>query len=214
MIIISKTENPEKYFAKDRIVTLVDGIFAIAMTILVLILTVPEINPPVTDAALQAALVKLVPLVTSMVLSFILLALFWNIHHRIYTKIKSVHGPLLWVNLIWLLFIVLMPFSANLNGSYGHLTTSSAIFNINMIGISSLLYLNLHMITHDNFLHGKEDLESLESSKKSTLIFLMISIIAFILSFITPGYSTLIYILIIPFELRDHVFKNRINIHN
>ena len=105
-----------EYMDTKRLETLVDGIFAIAMTLLVLGLAVPVIHAPVTNASVQAAIFKLIPNFISLVVSFVLLAIFWKIHHRIFKQINKMNGTLLWINVIWLLFIVLVPFSASLTG--------------------------------------------------------------------------------------------------
>jgi uncharacterized membrane protein len=187
--------------SKNRIETLVDGIFAIAMTLLVLDLAVPNLNVPLSNMVIQHALYGLLPSFISLVVSFVLLAMFWNIHHRIYSQIKSVNTTLLWVNMIWLLFIVLVPFSASLNGNYGDFTISDIIFNINMMGIAVVLFLNVYIINRSDFLHENADMAQLKSSEKSTLIFIAIALAALLLAFIAPRWGNLVYLLIFPLEM-------------
>jgi uncharacterized membrane protein len=187
--------------SKNRIETLVDGIFAIAMTLLVLDLAVPHLNAPLSNMAIQHALYGLLPSFISLVVSFVLLAMFWNIHHRIYSQIKSVNTTLLWVNIIWLLFIVLVPFSASLNGDYGNFTISDVIFNINMLGIALVLFLNVYIINRSDFLHENADMAQLKASEKSTLIFIAIAVAALALSFVAPRWGNLVYLLIFPLEM-------------
>lgn len=189
------------HMSKNRIETLVDGIFAIAMTLLVLDLAVPHLNAPLSNTIIQHALYGLLPSFISLVVSFVLLAMFWNIHHRIYSQIKSVNTTLLWVNMIWLLFIVLVPFSASLNGDYGDFTISDVIFNINMLGIALVLFLNVYIINRSDFLHENADMVQLKASEKSTLIFIVIAIVALALSFVAPRWGNLVYLLIFPLEM-------------
>lgn len=189
------------HMSKNRIETLVDGIFAIAMTLLVLDLAVPHLNAPLSNMVIQHALYGLLPSFISLVVSFVLLAMFWNIHHRIYSQIKSVNTTLLWVNMIWLLFIVLVPFSASLNGDYGDFTISDIIFNLNMIGIAVVLFLNVYIINRSDFLHENADMAQLKSSEKSTLLFIAIALLALALAFITPRWGNLVYLLIFPLEM-------------
>ncbi|MCK9151391.1 TMEM175 family protein [Methanobacterium alcaliphilum] len=189
------------YMGKNRIETLVDGIFAIAMTLLVLDLAVPHINGPLNEFIVQNALYGLVPSFISMVVSFVLLAMFWNIHHRIYSQIKSVNNTLLWINIIWLLFIVLVPFSASLNGEYGDFTISDLIFNVNMLGIALILLGNIYIIKRDDVINEKVDVNRLASSEKATIIFILIAILAIVLSFIVPRWGNLVYLLIFPIEM-------------
>ena len=195
---------------KNRIETLVDGIFAIAMTLLVLDLAVPHINGPLSNLIRENALETLLPSFISLVVSFILLALFWNIHHRIYSQIKTVNTTLLWINLIWLLFIILVPFSASLNGDYGNYTISNVIFNINMLGIALVLFLNIYIINRSDFLHEGADTGQLASSERSTILFIIIVLLALFLAFITPRWGNLVYLLIFPLEmLMDRKFQEK-----
>jgi uncharacterized membrane protein len=190
------------YMSKNRIETLVDGIFAIAMTLLVLDLAVPDINGPLSNMIVQNAVYSLLPAFISLIVSFVLLAMFWNIHHRIYSQVKSVNGTLLWINIIWLLCIVLVPFSDSLNGKYGHFTISDAIFNVNMLAIASVLLLNVYIVRrNDSILNEKADMNQLASSEKATILFILIALLALFLAFIIPRWGNLVYLLIFPLEM-------------
>ena len=195
-----------QYVSKNRIQTVVDGIFAIAMTLLVLGLAVPDIKAPVTAMALNSSLHSLIPSLIAMVISFIMTALFWNIHHRIYSQIKYVSGVLVWVNIIWLLFIVLIPFSTSLNGQYGDFTIVKVIFNINMLGIASLLLLNVHILLSDpEYFQEKGEREMLISSRKASIIFVLVIFLALFLSFIIPAQSSYVYFIILAYEVYDYI---------
>lgn len=197
---MSDYEGSDKYRSTDRLETLVDGIFAIAMTLLVLDLAIPEITGPLSNEVVTNSLIKLLPNFISLVVSFILLALFWSIHHRIYNQIKLVNKHLLWINVIWLLFIVLVPFSASLTGKYGQYTISHVIFNLNMLGISFFLFLNWHYANRSNLLHENVHSNSIKVTKLTNIVFMLIVLIALALSFKLPSYSSLVYLLIFPLE--------------
>jgi uncharacterized membrane protein len=196
-----ESESFSQYMDTKRLETLVDGIFAIAMTLLVLGLAVPTIQPPLTNASVENAIFNLIPNFISLVVSFLLLAVFWKIHHRIFKQINKMNGTLLWINVIWLLFIVLVPFSATLTGDYGQFTISNVIFNINMLGVAVLLYLNWHYADHKNFIHEKISNEEITFTKIVNFIFILVAISAIGLSYIIPQYSQVVYILIFPVEM-------------
>jgi len=80
-----------------------DGVIAILITIMVLELTVPH----APDAA---ALLPLVPVFLSYVLSFIFLGIYWNNHHHLLQAVAHVNGPVLWANLHLLFWLSLVPF--------------------------------------------------------------------------------------------------------
>jgi uncharacterized membrane protein len=196
-----ESESFSQYMDTKRLETLVDGIFAIAMTLLVLGLAVPTIQPPLTNASVTNAILNLIPNFVSLVVSFVLLAVFWKIHHRIFKQINKMNGTLLWINVIWLLFIVLVPFSATLTGDYGQFTIANIIFNINMLGIATLLYLNWHYADHKNFIHEKITDEEIKFTKIVNFIFILVAIAAIGLSYVIPQYSQTVYILILPVEM-------------
>ncbi len=189
------------YISKARLETLVDGIFAIAMTLLVFDLPIPHFSLPLTNITFQNSLSSLLPVFVSLVLSFILLAVFWSIHRRIFNQIRVTNSILLWINIIWLLFIVLVPFTSILDGEYGQkFFLARVILNVNMIGIALFLFLNCYYVNHSDLIYEKADRSKLISSEKSSLLFIVIAVIALLLSTITAQWS-LIYILIIPLEL-------------
>ncbi|MGZ7069070.1 MAG: TMEM175 family protein [Methanobacterium sp.] len=189
-------EGSNQYFNKNRINTLVDGIFTIAMTLLVLNLVVPHFTGQINNSQLLNSLYGILPIFFSLVLSFLLLAMFWYFHHRIYNQIKIVNRTLIWINVVWLLFVILVPFSANLAGQYGYLTAANVIFDLNLLILTSLLFLNIYVINRSGFIHEKAELDRLKQSEKNSIYFILITLLALALAFIFPQLSNLAYFLI------------------
>jgi len=77
---MSESYTFNQYMDTKRLETLVDGIFAIAMTLLVLGLAVPQINRPLSNEVVTNAIFNIIPNFISFVVSFLLLAIFWKIH--------------------------------------------------------------------------------------------------------------------------------------
>lgn len=179
-----------------RIETLVDGIFAIAMTLLVLNLDIPQLVKPVSDATMQNILIGLEPKLFTYALSFILLALFWRINHSQFYYIKRVNNPLLWINVVWLLFVALVPFSTSLTGEYGYLITSNVFFDLNLFAIGALSAFNWYYATEKNLVADDLDLDRIKNMRRLNLVFPLVSLFAVAMAFITPSWSTLSYLLI------------------
>ena len=192
------SESFDFYIPKHRLETLVDGIFAIAMTLLVLGLAVPHLSGQLTNAIIQDSYYSLYPSFFAFVLSFILLATFWNTHHRIFNQIKIINNTLLWITLIWLLFIVIVPFSASSLGEYGSYIFPNVIFNLNMLAIALLLYINLNYAIRKNLMQEKVNKTLINYSKKRNEAFILIALLAVMLSYIIVSSSTLVYILLLP----------------
>lgn len=108
--------DAERGLGFERLVFFSDAIFAIAITLLVLELRVPE---TVGVADLPHELVALGPKFASFLLSFLAVGLFWLSHHRIFDYIERYDFRLLWLNLMLLLSIVFLPFPTALLGQYG-----------------------------------------------------------------------------------------------
>jgi uncharacterized membrane protein len=81
-----------------------DGVLAIIITIMVLELKVPH-------AVELAALKPVLPVLSSYVLSFIYLGIYWNNHHHLFQATEEVSGGILWANLHLLFWLSLFPFT-------------------------------------------------------------------------------------------------------
>lgn len=88
---------------KARLETFSDGVIAIIITIMVLELRAPHDTSPV-------ALLPLVPVFLSYVMSFIYLSIYWNNHHHLLHVVEHIGGGVLWANLHLLFWLSLVPF--------------------------------------------------------------------------------------------------------
>lgn len=78
--------------SKHRMEALVDGVFAIAMTLIVLEVRVPDLENPGESSALLIALGRYGPVLLAYFLSFGLLGLLWVWHHRLSSKAREIDG--------------------------------------------------------------------------------------------------------------------------
>jgi uncharacterized membrane protein len=99
-----------------------DGVFAIAMTLLVVQFTVPAIPNGLSQAEtghqLASGLAALKPAYLSFALSFLVIARFWVTSHRRFQHLRRFDGGLLWLNLLLLLAVVFIPFPTAVLGRY------------------------------------------------------------------------------------------------
>jgi uncharacterized membrane protein len=97
-----------------RIEAFSDGVFAIAITLLVLEIHVPE-DP---ENGLGAALLDQWPAYASYVVSFFIIGIIWVNHHAVFDHLKRADRPLVFLNLLLLLFVAVLPFPTNLMATY------------------------------------------------------------------------------------------------
>jgi len=98
-----------------RLEALADGIFAIAMTLLVLELRVPEVTGP---GDLASRLVALWPRFATFFIRFVVLGVYWFAHHQTFYFLVRVNRTLVWMSILFFLGAALIPFVASLLGSY------------------------------------------------------------------------------------------------
>jgi uncharacterized membrane protein len=178
----------------DRIETLTDGIFAIAMTLLVLSIEVPTLPAPVTPAVFSAYVTSILPQIFIYVIGFILLAVFWMNHH-IFFVIERTNTTLLWINILWLMSIALVPFSTAIVGRYGQFQLAQLIFDVNMLIIGLLWYANWSYASRKGFVAEKVMPYAVQI-RRSNLSLPVLAIMAITVSFISPAGSFLVFVLV------------------
>jgi uncharacterized membrane protein len=124
-----------------RLLTLTDGVVAIALTLLVLQLQIPATemikDNPDSPSALWHALDVDGAELTSYLVSFFVIAQFWLVHHRVLRTMRGHSEGLAWRNFAFLLTLTLMPFTSDLLGRYGHNPLAITLFGINLVAISA-----------------------------------------------------------------------------
>jgi uncharacterized membrane protein len=103
----------------NRVEALADGIFAVAMTILVLDLHVPDLAHDAPDLLVENQLVALLPRALAYVSGFIVLGTMWVGHHIHMHFIRRMDRILIWINLLFLLSVTFIPFVVALIGAFG-----------------------------------------------------------------------------------------------
>lgn len=121
------TTDQRGALASNRIEALSDGVFAIAMTLLVLELHLPEVHGE-GAAALLAALAHIWPKLVGFALGFILLGTLWVGHHYQFHFVRRSDRTLLWINLLFLLTISALPFAVALLGRYWASPVAAVIY--------------------------------------------------------------------------------------
>jgi uncharacterized membrane protein len=106
---------------KSRLEAFSDGVIAIIITIMVLELKVPHGDE-------LAALLPLVPVLLSYVLSFVYLGIYWNNHHHMLHTCRTVTGSVLWANLHLLFWLSLIPFTTGWMGENHFATLPAATY--------------------------------------------------------------------------------------
>ncbi|MGP3923324.1 TMEM175 family protein [Streptomyces sp. 8N616] len=130
--------------AAERLETLSDGVFAIAMTLLVLDVSVP---PGLNSAGFHEALGEAVPNLAAYALSFAVIAQFWRDHRRLLGVLPAPDGTVTGLTLLGLALIALLPFPTALLAEYGDEPLAVAIYSGSVAGTNAAhlaLLLTIH----------------------------------------------------------------------
>jgi uncharacterized membrane protein len=115
----------------SRVVAFSDGVFAIAITLLVLALEIPaglgDLGEQIRDRGDEFFAYGL---------SFAVIGSLWIAHHRFFSTLARFDGPLMVLNLVYLAFIALIPFSSSVLGSYAGQTAAVITYAVNMVAVS------------------------------------------------------------------------------
>lgn len=137
---------PRELFGLSRVEAFSDGVIAVAITLLVLDLRVPE---PEDGGSLARRLLEMWPNYLAYAISFLAIGIMWINHHTALRRLKSVDHTLLVVNLLLLLCIVALPFSTSLFATYldvepgGHL---AAVIYAGSFLATSVVFLGLQFL--------------------------------------------------------------------
>ncbi|HUE60246.1 MAG TPA: TMEM175 family protein [Acidimicrobiales bacterium] len=119
-----------------RLDAISDGIFGVAMTLLVLTLVVPTAVEVRAAGDLGHALLKLMPNIVTYFMSFMTLGIFWVAQETQLSEVKRTDRDYTWIMLTFLLFVTLVPFSTALLAAY-YLSWMAVVeywFNIFLLG--------------------------------------------------------------------------------
>ena len=127
---------------RERLAALSDGVFAVAMTLLVLDLHVPVAEAIHSERDLWGALLKLGPRMLMYGMSFLTLGIFWNGQQTQLNFFERVDRDLSWIHLAFLVFITLLPFSTQLLAEFIHYRTALLVYWLNILIPGVILYVS------------------------------------------------------------------------
>lgn len=116
----------------SRIEAFSDGVFAIALTLLILDVKVPTASDITSEKMLQGFLLQQGASYFSFALSVIVIVIFWVAHHGLFHYIRRANRALFWLNILFLLCVTFIPFPAALPGQFSHYQTSVVIYGASL----------------------------------------------------------------------------------
>lgn len=119
--------------SKDRLEAYSDGVFAVALTLLILDLHVPAVAAHSSFGQYAAAMAPLVPKIWVFALTFVMICIHWVNHHYFFVRLRHVTVFLVWMNNLFLLWICFMPFPMSMLGDHPTDQFPILLYTINQI---------------------------------------------------------------------------------
>jgi uncharacterized membrane protein len=129
--------RPARDAALERLLLLVDGVFAIALTLLAVELRLPEAAGHAEGRALLEALLGAWPRVLGFATSFTLLAIYWAVHHRLFQFVRRLDARLLWLSLAQLGCVAFLPFPTAVVGAHPADAVAAGFYFVSVLGTSA-----------------------------------------------------------------------------
>jgi len=192
MVMLESAEKRSMLMEKNRMESLTDGIFAFAMTLLVLNMILPS-DAVITQTS-SAALISLLPSFYHYIIAFFVLAAFWMSHHAQFSMVHHIDKNFLFLNAIGLFFVTLVPFSTSFIGDYSSDILATCVFEFNLLILGLILAFQWYYSSHNYRLIAPELSQyDIRLRMHRGLIIPAISLAAIIITIMGFTSSTMLY---------------------
>jgi uncharacterized membrane protein len=190
-----------RFPAVERLAGLTDGVFAIAITLLALEVTVPILGRGAGRSALVTALVEQWPSYASYMVTFFLVGAYWFNHHRMFNLLKGVDHRFLVLNIFFLMATAIIPFPNHLIAEYllepEQQGVAVSVYGMAMLALAVMFNLVWRYAgRRQRLIRSDCDPELVRKVLNSYLVGPAIYMIGLVLSFFAPIVSLVIFLLV------------------
>jgi uncharacterized membrane protein len=200
----------ESTLGKNRVEAFSDGVFAVAVTLLVLNFQSPQFVKVLVEGRNYSQWAGLLPVFLAYLLSFVIVGIYWVAHHNTFHYIRHSDRNLLWLNILLLMCIVFIPFPTALLGQYPERQISIIIYGGTLVITGALLQLLWWYATSHYRLVDKDiDPRLIARATRRNLMAPAVYLLAIALSFLNCFISLAIFAIvpllyIIPGHIDQH----------
>jgi uncharacterized membrane protein len=203
-----RSQQADDVLGTSRVEAFSDGVFAVAITLLVLNIQIPQVPEAVASGEFLHKLVDVWPKLLIYILSFVIVGIYWVGHHNTFHYIKRSDRTLLWLNILLLMCIVFIPFPTGLVGQYPQQQTSVVIYGGTLVITGLALQLLWWYATSRYRLVDREiDPQLVRRATRRNLTAPLIYVCAIGISFLSVQASLIFFILVPVY----YIFPSRID---
>jgi uncharacterized membrane protein len=186
---------------KARFEAFSDGVFAFAITLLVLGFVLPQLTKPVSEAQLLRALLQLWPNLIAYLLSFAVIGIMWQNHHAFYRLVDRIDRTTVFLNLALLAVTVFIPFATSVLGTYPTMKSSTFLYGLTLTLSATFFNLIPIHIVRSHALSPSVDAVTIHQTFVAYRVGWATYALATLLSLLWPLVSFALYILIAAYYL-------------
>jgi uncharacterized membrane protein len=183
----SEIDDPEvEASAADRVVVFSDAVVAIAITLLALALPVPDTTGATTNGQILHSLRADWDQYFAFLLSFVIIGNNWSAHRRTFRYVNRLNSKLSALNMIWLLMMVLTPFTARLLAAQGGFGVRFAIYALTQVIASACLLQMSRQISRETLLRPNAPAAARHPDNSHYLALIVTFLVSIPVAFATP----------------------------
>ncbi|MEO8406703.1 MAG: TMEM175 family protein [Chitinophagaceae bacterium] len=182
----------------NRVEALSDGVFAIAMTLLVLELRIPVNDAIRSEADVWRIFVHLKAELLTYFLSFMTLGIFWVGQSVQFQYIVKSDRNLFWINILFLMLVSLLPFTTSFLARYIEYKAAIIVYWINILLLGIFIYINwIYVMKHNYAATEAGSIEAIDKAlRKRVIVAQSLYAVGMLLCFIST-YASIIFIILV-----------------
>jgi uncharacterized membrane protein len=186
-----------------RVMYFTDAVFAIAMTLLVVEIGVPETIEGASDdpAALLGAFADKGPLIFAFFLGCYVIGFYWAAHHRFMSWLDAVDRGFVLLTVVYLAFVALLPFPTGVLGEFGENPISVVAFAVNMGAVSTMETVLFGYARRRRLFREELPTDVYRWALGSSLLPVVTFALSIPVAFAVPGLAIAIWLLAIPLQM-------------
>ncbi|AFK07473.1 MULTISPECIES: TMEM175 family protein [Mesotoga] len=193
-----KRESPGSEIRINRLEALTDGVFAIAMTILVLSLEVPSRSQVTSQSELVQNIMSKGYQFLSYFISFFVIGSIWISTIRRTHILNKTDYKHLWLNMLNLFFVTTIPFTTSLLGDYGEYEFAEVLFHLDILILETIALVQWQYLMNNKDLIREDAIDdsNLIYYRKVYIFHVIVPLLGIAVSVFTPVWSNLVYLVI------------------
>jgi uncharacterized membrane protein len=195
----SQQDSPTDFsggLTTNRLEAFSDGVFAIAITILVLTIAAPTTAEVHSADELLIKISELWPKLLSYIISFVVVGIYWVAHSATFHYIRRTNRPLFWLNLVYLMSVSFIPFPTALLGSFYQYQPAVVLYAATQVVTGTLFQVMVWYATYNNLIAGKLDVGFMRRATFRNLMGPVLYLLAILVSFVSLPVSLLFFVIV------------------